>query len=108
MTHRISGHARAHVNTSPIQILYSRYMGGVDVGDQLRCYYSTQIATKKWWHRVYFFCLDTCITNAYIMHKGTSARLGVRALNHKEFQMRMAYALMQQPHSFSAVSELAP
>lgn len=108
VTHRISGHARAEVNTSPIQILYSQYMGGVDVGDQLRYYYSTQIATKKWWHRVYFFCLDTCITNAYIMHKGTCARLGVKALNHKDFQMCTAYALMAQPHRVEVISALVP
>lgn len=54
------------VPTSPIQLCYSEHMRGVDVGDQLRGTYCSQISTKKWWHRVFFFCLDTAFVNAYI------------------------------------------
>ena len=51
--------------------LYNKYMGGVDVFDSKRKVYSCTRKSKKWWMRIYYFLLDTAITNAYILYKET-------------------------------------
>ena len=48
-------------------ILYNRFMGGVDHGDQLRGYYSCRTKSRKFYKYIYFFLLDVAITNIYIL-----------------------------------------
>ena len=69
--------------------------------DQLCGSYSTQIFMKKWWHRVYFFFLDTTLTNAFIMHKHVCNMRGLKTLDHKSFQLEVA-------HSFIACQSRRP
>jgi hypothetical protein len=57
------GAERITLPCTPQQILYSLYMRGVDVQDALRASYTVQIATKRWWTRLYFFGLDSTLTN---------------------------------------------
>ena len=47
--------------TSPIQKEYQEMMRGVDVVDQCRVEYTTQIMSHKWWHRLFFFVLDSML-----------------------------------------------
>ena len=49
--------------------LYNKYMGGVDVFDSRRKTYSCTRKSKKWWMRIYYFLLNTAITNAYICER---------------------------------------
>lgn len=95
---RNSGDKHYDVPTSPIQIMYSRYMRGVDVSDQLRVSYSTQKRTMKWWHRVFFFLFDTTLTNAYLLYRDYYQRKEEKAMEHHDFQMSIAYALMGHSH----------
>ena len=46
---------------------YNMYMGGVDLSDQLRGYYPPGRTAKKWWKYLFWYCLDTCICNAYLL-----------------------------------------
>ena len=82
------------IPTSPMQMEYSKYMHGVDTQDQLHRSYSTQIFTKKWWQRLYFFLLDIALTNSFIMHKNLCSSLGHKTVDHKIFQLEVAHALM--------------
>jgi len=94
---RNQGAERLSISTSPIQVAYSQHMRGVDVSDQLRGSYSVQLATKKWWHRVYFFAMDTALTNAYVIYREGSAVRGNRLKTHCDFQLEVAYSLMGLP-----------
>ena len=48
----------------PTAILtYTKYMGGVDLGDQLRKYYSVRMKCYKY---IFWPIFDCCITNAYV------------------------------------------
>jgi hypothetical protein len=49
------GSVRKALETSPMHYQYTTYMRGVDVADQLRGEYSSQVRTHKWWHRLFFF-----------------------------------------------------
>ena len=62
--------------------LYNMYIGGVDVFDSRRKTYSSSRKSRKWWMRIYYFLLDTAITNAYILYKETP---GTKKLTHQEF-----------------------
>ena len=46
---------------------YNRYMGGIDIADQLRSYYDTQLTSFRTWWPMLFWAYDTMITNAYII-----------------------------------------
>ncbi|KAF9271484.1 hypothetical protein BGZ74_005990, partial [Mortierella antarctica] len=46
---------------------YNKNMGSVDIADQLRQYYSTQMRSLRNWLPLFLWLLDTSIINAYIM-----------------------------------------
>ena len=65
---RQQGAVREAVLTSPVLLEYTTYMRSMDVADQLRASYSSQTRSHKWWHRVFWFLVDTSIVNMYVMH----------------------------------------
>jgi hypothetical protein len=79
------GSERITLPCTPQQLLYSQYMQGVDVQDALRASYTMQIATKHWWTRLYFFGLDSTLTNCFILYKEVCARNGTRPVEQKQF-----------------------
>ena len=44
-------------------------MGGVDLGDQLRKYYSVRLKYRKNYKYFFWFIFDVCITNSFILSK---------------------------------------
>jgi hypothetical protein len=61
-------------------------MRGVDVQDALASY-TVQIATKRWWTHLYFFGLDSTLTNSFIIYKEVCSRNGVRPMEQKQFRL---------------------
>ena len=54
----------------PTAILaYTKYMGGVDLGDQLRKYYSVRLKCRKNYKYIFWFIFYVCITNSFILSK---------------------------------------
>ena len=70
---------------------YNQHMAGVDKGDQLRQYYSLRLKFMKNYKYIFFFLLDTAITNAYILYSRFSPS---RKLKQKEFRMNLAQQLI--------------
>ena len=56
------------ITMSPVLVEYTTHMRGVDIADHLKASYSSQIQGHKWWHRVYWFLVDTSVVNMYVMH----------------------------------------
>ena len=50
---------------------YNRYMGGVDYFDQLHSAYSISWKSRRWWMRIFYYAVDACIVNSYILYKNT-------------------------------------
>ena len=44
-------------------------MGGVDLLDQHKCYYSYNRKSKRWWLHHFIHMFDLCIVNAHILYK---------------------------------------
>src|SRR5205807_9273822 len=45
---------------------YNFHMGGVDIADQYRSYYDTQLTTFRTWFPIFFWALDTALINSYL------------------------------------------
>ena len=56
--------------------LSTQYMGGVDRSDRMVRTYSTSRRSKKWWVRLFYYCLDTTLANSYILYQ--------HSLNHPQ------------------------
>ena len=48
---------------------YNHHMGGVDIADQLRGYYTTQLTSRRTWMPLFFWLLDTVLVNCHLLSK---------------------------------------
>ena len=47
---------------------YNHFMGGIDIADQYRSYYTTQLIARRNWLPIFFFwILDTALINSFII-----------------------------------------
>ncbi|CAG8793134.1 24728_t:CDS:2, partial [Cetraspora pellucida] len=69
---------------------YNHYMGRVDIADQLRSYYSTQLTIFRVWVPLFFWLLDTAIINSYLICK----KLNI-AEEHKAFRFALIRDLIK-------------
>lgn len=56
---------------------YNNNMNKEDHSDQLRTEYSTYRTSWKWWHYLFWFLFDLCVTNGFILMKESA--------NHQRF-----------------------
>jgi len=70
------------LETSPIHKAYTEFMNEVDVVDHLYTNYSYQTRSHKWWHKIFFYLLDTSIVNCYIFNKVATEQLGKDVVSH--------------------------
>lgn len=49
---------------------YNLFMGGVDIADQRRSYFTTQVRVARTWFPLFFWLLDTSIINAFLIAQG--------------------------------------
>ena len=74
---------------------YTKYMGGVDLGDQLRKYYSVRLKCNKNYKYLFWFLFDVCITNAFILSKFcTTTPTSVNQEKLKGFRVLLAKSLI--------------
>jgi len=94
-----------HTRDLPIPIAiddYNRFMGGVDIADQLRAGFSTQQRGVKPWRPLFYWLLDSTIINAFILseHKRKAKLRGeidnVRSA-HRSFREKLVSDLLKDP-----------
>ena len=83
-------HSKEVVIPRPIHI-YNHRMGGVDLGDQMWLYYPAGRSCKKWWRFVFWFLLDVCICNAFVVEGKTIPRAH---RTHLQFRIELAKQLI--------------
>jgi hypothetical protein len=84
------GGKKKKVRTSPMLLQYTRNMRGVDIADQLRGVYSCLTESHKWWHRVFFYMLDSMVSNMWIIHSDLRFRFLEDPMTHLSFQLQLA------------------
>ena len=82
-----------HRKLLPIPALvddYNQYMGGVDIADQLRSNYPCHQRSRRNWLPLWFWALDTAITNTYLLNRSLCPNR-----EHKAFRRELAESLVQ-------------
>ena len=64
---------------------YNQFMNAVDRADELRVYYSVRVRSRKWWHAIFWWCVDSAISNAYIIHKELPEERSLPKMTHSKF-----------------------
>ncbi|KAF9373383.1 hypothetical protein CPB97_000586 [Podila verticillata] len=66
-------------------------MNEVDLSDQYRSYYNTQLTVFRTWMPLFFWILDTTIINAYRIYKAQGG-----TLSHQDFRNELAWTLASE------------
>ncbi|XP_028279403.1 piggyBac transposable element-derived protein 4-like [Parambassis ranga] len=89
-----NGKWAAHSLPCPNPIIeYNKYMGGVDLSDQLIQYYSVHHTTMRWYRTMFYHFLDIAATNAYILHKELCKEKKRAPGTHREFLQELTAQL---------------
>ena len=73
---RMQSDATVHDVAAPMSIVsYNKWMGGVDRGDQMRQYYHLRLKSRKFYKYIFWFLVNVCIANSYIIHKNIITHL---------------------------------
>lgn len=79
----------------PVVILaYDMYKVGVDVADQYRTYYDTQLRSRRNWYPLFYWALETAIINALIIYRDEHQDESV--IDHLEFRLDLVWALIER------------
>ena len=61
--------------------LYNTHMGGVDVSDQRAVTYASLIKGVVWYYKVFFYMVEVCVSNAYILHTKSPNNANMRSFD---------------------------
>ena len=62
-----------------------KYMGGVDLTNQLRKTYGFDRKSKRYWIRLFYCFFDLAINNAFILHKSSNKKKGLVPFRSVDF-----------------------
>lgn len=110
--------------TAPCCVMdYNKYMGGVDLSDQLLQYYSVHKRSNRWYRTLLYHFIDIATTNSYILHKEMCLSSENVPMSHSQFVEELSAELCGVPkgrdvmpprgpqclpESLASVDELAP
>ena len=73
---------------------YNKHMGGVDLADQLRKYYSVGRSSFKWYRYLFWFLIDVSKCNSFIMYNHYKLEQGEVKLKQLTFRTNLAKQLI--------------
>ena len=100
----------AEKNSVPSPICFSKYnknMGGVDLADQRRKYFTMSRKSSKWWKYLFSFLFDTSVDNAYIIYLTSNYPHPKKAFQLYDFKIKIIEELAEEMTS-SRKREAAP
>ncbi|XP_058792504.1 piggyBac transposable element-derived protein 4-like [Phymastichus coffea] len=81
----LRGGVEVTVKKPNVIIDYTKHMGGVDRADQYASTYCFLRKSLKWWRKLFFWGLEICLINSYILYKTTKEQRSERPLNHLQY-----------------------
>ena len=77
---------------------YNQFMSGIDIADQYRSYYTTQLIAQCNWLPIFFWLLDTALLNSFIIYREffNSRVKDSCPFSHKEFNIEVAWSWILQ------------
>lgn len=73
---------------------YNKNMNFVDKFDQRRACYGVDRKSHKWWHRIFFFFIDTAIVNSFIIYNLYHKDKSNLKLSLKDFRRQVCESLV--------------
>ncbi len=64
---------------------YNKYMGGVDLSDQLIQYYTVHHKTMRWYRTLFYHLIDISATNSYLLYRELCSQRQEKPMSHKAF-----------------------
>ena len=96
--HRLSDGTRPDFECPPLLEDYTAFMRGVDRADQLQSYYNIGRRSRKWWRRVFFYIVECCVQNAFVLdltlQPADHARVGRQKRDMMKFRLELASQLI--------------
>jgi len=75
---------------------YNLFMGGVDISDQRRSYFSTQLRSVRTWMPLFYWLLDTTIINAFLIAKQSiGGKKNTFYTDQRKFMENLCWALVK-------------
>ena len=73
---------------------FNKYMGGVDLNNQLCTYYKVGRPSHRWWRYIFWHCLNVAVTNAWLLFKNSASQEQLKLVpNHKKFIIKLSHQL---------------
>ena len=73
---------------------YDLFMGAVDLFDQYRQYIKLELRSRKFWHPLFWFVIESAMVNAWVLYQATRVAGGLELeFDHIEFRRCIAFAL---------------
>ena len=66
---------------------YNANMGGVDKSDMLVQLYKTPMKSKRWYLRIFAYCLDVSVVNAWLLYRRHATAQGEKSISLKQFRL---------------------
>ena len=73
---------------------YNKHMGGVDLADQLRKYYTVGRSSFKWYRYLFWFLIDVSICNSFILYNHHKLEQGQGKVKQLNFRTNLAKQLI--------------
>jgi Transposase IS4 len=89
MAQTASGKILKEISICPIVKWYRKWMGAVDRFDQFRAYIRLEMRTGKFWHVMFWFIVESALTNAFILYK-VSREFSNLAVEYSLLEFRIA------------------
>ena len=76
-------------------MIYNKYMGGVDKGDQMKQYYRVRLKSRKNYKYLFWYAFEVAVANSYILTKfSPNTSLLPSQRNLKKFRLTLAEKLI--------------
>ncbi|CAD1468351.1 unnamed protein product [Heterotrigona itama] len=91
---RVKKAGTVNISKPNVIINYNMNMGGVDKADQLASSYCFMRKSCKWWRKIFFWGLEVCAINSYILCKVSARRENRTLMSHCMFVRKLVEQLV--------------
>ncbi|KAK9309619.1 hypothetical protein QLX08_000833 [Tetragonisca angustula] len=96
---RVKEGGTVNISKPNVIINYNMNMGGVDKADRLASSYCFMRKSCKWWRKIFFWGLEVCAINSYILYKVSARTENRTPMSHFMFVRKLVEQLVSRSFS---------
>ena len=78
---------RDPISCPSVILSYNAHMGGIDKSDMLVSLYKTPMKSKRWYLRLFAYCIDVALVNAWLLYRRDCGSLKEKWIPLKQFRL---------------------